>query len=119
MSNHDVDLNLIFQALSDPTRRDMLLRLGKGAMPVSELARPTGLRLPTVMRHVAVLEEAGLISTQKEGRIRTCELRPAGLGVARDWLAERRADWEALTDRLEAFLEQLEDEDEIESGDRS
>ncbi len=112
MSNHDADLNLIFQALSDPTRREMLQRLGKGAMPVSDLARPTGLSLPTVMRHVSVLEEAGLILTQKEGRVRTCELRPKALGVARDWLADRRAEWEALTDRLEAFLEEMDDEDD-------
>lgn len=107
MAKYDADLSLIFQALSDPTRRAMLARLGKGAVPVSELARPTGLALPTVMRHLGVLEEAGLIQTEKQGRVRTCRMRPETLGTAADWLAEQRAIWEARTDRLEAYVMRL------------
>src|SRR3989338_5466098 len=90
MAKHDPDLSLIFQALSDPTRRAMLARMGQGAVPVSELARPTGLALPTVMRHLAVLEEAALISTEKTGRIRMCSAPPKPLAAPPGWLATRR-----------------------------
>ncbi len=107
MAKHDPDLSLIFQALSDPTRRAMLARMGQGAVPVSELARPTGLALPTVMRHLAVLEEAALISTEKTGRIRMCSARPETLAATADWLATQRAIWEQRTDRLEAYVATL------------
>jgi len=107
MAKHDADLSLIFQALSDPTRRAILARLGKGAVPVSDLARPTGLALPTVMRHLGVLQDAGLIETEKQGRVRTCRIQPQSLGLAADWLAEQRAVWEARADRLEAYVQQL------------
>ncbi|OYU40124.1 MAG: transcriptional regulator [Pseudorhodobacter sp. PARRP1] len=107
MAKYDPDLSLIFQALSDPTRRAMLARIGLGAVPVSELARPTGLALPTVMRHLAVLEDAALISTEKTGRTRICHARPETLAATADWLGEQRAIWEARTDRLEAYVAQL------------
>lgn len=107
MAKYDSDLTAIFQALSDPTRREMLAALGKGAVPVSVLAEPTGLALPTVMRHIGVLEEAGLIATEKQGRVRTCRLRPETLGVAVDWLGAQRAAWEARTDRLEDYVMRL------------
>ena len=70
---------MIFQALADPTRRAILARLGGGPAPVMELSAPTGLRLPTVMRHLSVLEEAGLIVTSKDGRVRTCAIVPEAL----------------------------------------
>ena len=111
MAKHDPNLSLIFQALSDPTRRAMMARLGQGAVPVSELARPTGLALPTVMRHLAVLEEAALISTLKTGRTRMCSARPETLAAAMDWMAEQRRQWEARTDRLEALLATLTEKD--------
>lgn len=104
MAKHDPDLSLIFQALSDPTRRAMLARLGQGAVPVSELARPTGLALPTVMRHLAVLEGAALIATEKTGRTRMCRARPETLAATEGWLADQRALWEARTDRLEDYV---------------
>lgn len=111
MTKYDPDLDRIFQALCDPTRRAMLARLGKGAVPVSELARPTGLALPTVMRHLAVLEEAALITTTKTGRTRMCSARPETLDATADWLARQRAEWEGRTDRLQAFLDTMEDDD--------
>ncbi len=73
------DLSQIFHALSDPTRRAILSRLAQGPAPVTELAAPTGLRLPTVMRHLSVLEDAGLIATTKGGRVRSCAIVPAAL----------------------------------------
>ncbi|NEY91311.1 ArsR/SmtB family transcription factor [Tabrizicola oligotrophica] len=107
MAKHDPALDLIFQALSDPTRRAMLARLGQGAAPVSELARPTGLALPTVMKHLGVLEGAGLIATEKSGRARLCHARPETLSLATDWLAEQRSLWEGRLDRFEAYVQTL------------
>lgn len=119
MAHHDLDLSALFQALSDPTRRAMLARLGAGAMPVTALAGPTGLALPTVLRHLTVLEQARLIITRKEGRTRLCQTVPETLVAAESWLAARRAEWEARTDRLAAFAEMLEDEDAPEPRNRS
>lgn len=104
MANYDPDLSLLFHALADPTRRSILTRLAEEPTRVTDLAGPTGLRLPTVMRHLAVLEEAGLISTSKDGRTRTCALVPEALAPARTWLDEQRAIWEARLDRLDAFV---------------
>lgn len=101
MAKHDPDLSLIFQALADPTRRAILAQIGRNVVPVSTLARPTGLALPTVMRHLAVLEAADLIASEKTGRTRYCRAVPATLTVTLDWLAAQRAHWEARTDRLE------------------
>lgn len=104
MAKHDPDLSLLFHALADPTRRAMLTRLAEGPARVTDLAGPTGLRLPTVMRHLSVLEEAGLIATSKDGRVRTCAIVPEALAPARTWLDEQRALWESRLDRLEAFV---------------
>ena len=109
MTKYDSSLDLIFQALSDPTRRDMLARIGQGALPVTELARPTGMALPTILRHLSVLEQAELIVTEKQGRTRMCSARPETLSATVDWLTEQRALWEARTDRLEALLKTLTD----------
>ena len=104
MTKHNPDLSLLFHALADPTRRSTLTRLAEGPARVTDLAGPTGLRLPTVMRHLSVLEEAGLISTSKDGRIRTCALVPEALAPVRTWLDEQRAIWDARLDRLDAFV---------------
>ena len=108
MAKHDPNLSLIFQALSDPTRRAMLAQLGQGALPVSDLARPTGMALPTIMRHLAVLESAALITTEKTGRTRMCRSCPETLAVTEGWLALQRANWESQTDRLEDYLTTLQ-----------
>ena len=102
MAKHYPNLDLIFQALSDPTRRAMLARLALGPVPLSELARPTGLALPTVMRHLSVLQDAALIASEKTGRTRMCRARPETMAATMGWMAEQRAIWEAWTDRLEA-----------------
>lgn len=107
MAKHDPNLDLLFHALSDPSRRMMLDRLARGPTAVSELARPTGLRLPTVMRHLSVLEEAGLIVTQKDGRVRSCALVPEALAPIQDWLEEQRRIWEARLDRLDDYVTRL------------
>jgi DNA-binding transcriptional ArsR family regulator len=104
MAKHDPDLSLLFHALADPTRRSMLSQLAEAPARVTDLADPTGLRLPTVMRHLSVLEEAGLITTSKDGRVRTCAIVPEALEPARTWLDQQRAVWEARLDRLDAFV---------------
>ena len=104
MAKHDPDLSRIFHALADPTRRQVLKRLAEGPAPVTALARPTGLRLPTVMRHLAVLEEAGLIATSKDGRVRSCVIVPEALAPVRTWLDEQRAVWEARLDRFDDYV---------------
>lgn len=107
MAKHDTDLSLLFHALSDPTRRMMLSRLANGPAAVTELAGPTGLRLPTIMRHLSVLEQAGLVTTQKDGRVRSCAFQPQALAPMRDWLEEQRKVWEARLDRLDDYVTQL------------
>jgi DNA-binding transcriptional ArsR family regulator len=108
MAKHDPDLSVVFHALSDPTRRSMLGRLNSGQVAVTDLARPTGLALPTVMRHLAVLTDAGLIATEKSGRTRMCRARPEALAATVQWLNQQRALWEARTDRLESYIENLQ-----------
>lgn len=107
MAKQDPDLSPLFHALADPTRRAILTRLAAGPAPVTDLARPTGLSLPTVMRHLAVLEDAGLIATTKDGRIRTCAIVPAALDPVRAWLDDQRALWEARLDRLDAYVARM------------
>lgn len=112
MAKHDADLSRLFHAVADPTRRAILSRLAAGPAPVTELARPTGLRLPTVMRHLAVLEEAGLIATSKDGRVRTCAMVPEALSPMRAWIEEQRAIWESRLDRLDTYVMTLMEERE-------
>lgn len=107
MAKHEPELSLLFHALADPTRRSILSRLAETPARVTDLADPTGLRLPTVMRHLSVLEEAGLITTSKDGRTRTCALVPEGLDPARTWLDEQRAVWEGRLDRLDDYVMKL------------
>jgi len=107
MAKHEADLSLLFQALADPTRRAMLTRLAKGPATVSELAEPTGLRLPTVLRHLGVLEAAGLIATAKDGRVRSCAFQPQALNPLAAWLDDQRRLWEGRLDRLDDYVTKL------------
>jgi DNA-binding transcriptional ArsR family regulator len=104
---HDPDLVLLdqaFQALADPTRRAVIERLGDGPASVSELAQPFDMTLAAVVQHVQVLEAAGLVQTQKIGRVRTVQVDPAGLRAAEEWLAARRTRVEQQLDRLAALV---------------
>ncbi len=107
MAKHDPDLDTLFHALSDPTRRMMLARLARGPAAVSELAGPTGLRLPTILRHLSVLEGAGLVTSAKDGRVRSCALQPAALAPMQDWLDGQRKTWEGRLDRLDDYVMNL------------
>jgi DNA-binding transcriptional ArsR family regulator len=97
-------MDAIFQALADPTRRAVVGRLGRGPATVSELAAPFDMALPSFLKHIRTLEGGGLIRTRKTGRVRTCELERGALATAESWLAQQRALWEGRTDRLEQFV---------------
>lgn len=110
MLNYQDPLDLAFQALADSTRRAMLARLAKGPVSVSALAQPLEISLPAVMQHLSVLEHAGLVRSEKAGRVRTCRIEPVGMTLAEQWLNERRQDWEQRFDRLDDYLKTLNPE---------
>ena len=98
--NYDGSLDRVFQALADPTRRDIVERLTRGPASVSALAEPLAMSLPAVMQHLQVLEACGLVRSEKAGRVRTCHIEPPTLRAAEDWLARQRTAWETRLDRL-------------------
>ncbi len=100
----DREVDLLFQALSDPTRRLMVDRLSRGPASVSELARPLTMSLPAVVQHLQVLEGSGLVRSEKVGRVRTCNIQPAAMQTAEQWISERRTFWEQNLDRLGEYL---------------
>jgi DNA-binding transcriptional ArsR family regulator len=114
MPNQSTDLDRMFHALADPARRAMVERLSRGPAPVSELARPLPMSLPSVMQHLGVLEAAGLVRTEKAGRVRTCAIVPAALSQAEQWINARRIEWEHRLDRLGDYLEILKAEEAAE-----
>jgi DNA-binding transcriptional ArsR family regulator len=98
-------LDRTFFALSDPTRREILERLGGGPATISELAQPFGLTLNGVKKHVGILERAELVTTEKVGRARHCRLGAGSLDEATDWIEGRREAWERRLDRFERYVE--------------
>ncbi len=104
MAVEKVDVERIFNALGDPTRRGILKKMSQGPISVSRLAEPLAMSLPAVVQHLKVLEESGLVRSQKVGRVRTYQLVPAGLSAAERWLSDRRALWERRLDRLGDLL---------------
>lgn len=106
---HDpTQLDLMFQALADPARRQMVERLSRGPASVSQLAEPLTMSLSAVVQHLNVLEASGLVRTEKLGRVRTCQIDPKALRAAEHWINERRLTWERRLDRLGDFLAQGE-----------
>ncbi len=98
------NLDGVFQALADPTRRAVLGRLGLGPASISELARPFDMALPSFMKHIHFLEDSGWIRTHKTGRVRTCVIEKTSFDVVEAWLSEQRELWEGRTDRLAQFV---------------
>jgi DNA-binding transcriptional ArsR family regulator len=98
----------VFHALGDPTRRAIVEKLSNGPASVSSLARPLDITVAAVVQHLQVLEDSGLVRTQKIGRVRTCRMEPAGLSVAERWIANRRSLWERRLDRLGDLLTEPE-----------
>jgi DNA-binding transcriptional ArsR family regulator len=110
MLKYQPSLDLVFQALADPTRRTMVEHLSRGPASVGELARPHAISLPAIMQHLQILTTSGLVRSEKSGRTRTCHLVPAALSPADRWIAERRTTWATRFDRLGEYLNSLPDE---------
>jgi len=98
------DIDRVFHALGDPSRRAIMEKLSQGPISVSRLAEPLHITLAAVVQHLQVLEESGLVETEKLGRVRTCRIEPAGLSVVEQWIRERRSMWERGLDRLGDLL---------------
>jgi len=103
-------LDRTFHALANPTRRAVVARLGRGPATVSELAEPFDMALPSFLQHLQVLEDSGLISSRKSGRVRTVRIRPTTLKRAAAWLDGQRELWDRRLDRLDAYVKTLEEE---------
>src|ERR1700728_599705 len=105
MDKYSVNLDATFSALSDPTRRPTLTALQRGHASVTDLARPHDISMPAILKHLNVLEQAGLIEQKKTGRVRMCRLTVGPMQAAADWLSLYRAFWENQLDNLGRFLE--------------
>lgn len=104
MPKYQDDVDAVLRALADPTRRAVVERLAKSPAVVSELAEPFAMALPSLMQHLRILEDAGVISSEKHGRVRTVTLRPGALDVLHLWLGDQRTPAEHQADRLGIHL---------------
>jgi len=114
MPNRFPNLNLVFRALADATRRTVLERLSHGPATVGQLAQAFDMALPSFLQHIDVLEEAGLTTSEKSGRVRICSLnkkRPGALDVAEGWMANLHEMWPRRADKLDAYLSQFRNTD--------
>lgn len=113
MLNKGTELDRVFHALADPSRRGIVERLSRGPASVGEVARPLDMSLSAVLQHVRVLERSGLVRSEKVGRVRICRIEPAALRVVEHWIAQRRSSWERDFDRLgEVLAEDAEEPEE-------
>jgi DNA-binding transcriptional ArsR family regulator len=115
---HDAaQLDLMFHALADPARRQMVERLSRAPASVSELAKPLDMTLSAVIQHLNLLEASGLVVTEKVGRVRTCRIEPKALTRVEQWISARRTSWERRLDSLGEFLSETAPDHE--KGERS
>lgn len=108
MTKEDIDIDRLFHALGDPTRRAMLDRLSRGPLSVSELAAPLAVTLTAVAQHLQILEGCGLAQTEKLGRVRTCRIESAGFDALERWIRDHRTIWDRKLDRLGELLEEVD-----------
>jgi DNA-binding transcriptional ArsR family regulator len=108
----------VFHALADPTRRALVERLSRAPASATDLAKPLDITVAAVVQHLQVLEQSGLIRTEKIGRVRTCRVEPRGLRVAEQWIAERRSLWERRLDLLGDVLGDVLAADEADKQQR-
>ena len=112
MENQTTNLNATFHALANPTRRAVIQTLARGEVRVSDLAADFDMGLPAFMKHLSVLEEAGLIASEKTGRVRTCALKPETLSATEQWFEEQRRFWQGRYSQLDALLSTLRGKDD-------
>jgi DNA-binding transcriptional ArsR family regulator len=118
MANQFTQLDSVLGALSDATRRAIVMRLCEGGASVGELAKPFDMALPSLMKHIHILESSGLIASEKTGRVRMCSLRTEALETIEAWLAAQREIWEQRLDRLEVYVVKLKKEDKCNARKR-
>lgn len=106
MSKRRVNVDQLFHALGDPTRRAIVDRLCHGPVSVSQLAKPLGITLTAVGQHLELLQACGLVVTEKMGRVRTCRMGSAGLDALERWIRDHRTEWERRMDQLGKLLEE-------------
>ena len=111
MPNQSIQLDRVFYALADPTRRAVLERLSDRPAPVSELAQPFDMALPSFTQHLNVLEDCGLVRSQKTGRVRTYQIAPQPLKAAERWMVKHRAMWETRLDQLDDYLNTMKEKE--------
>lgn len=104
MVYYDTNVDRVFAAVADPTRRKILERLRDGERAISDLAAPFDMSLPAVSKHIRVLERAGLVGIHREGRVRLCSLRAQGLQAGRAWIERFRDFWTAELAQVERYL---------------
>jgi len=109
MPNQSIELDRVFYALADPTRRGVLERLSYRPAPVSELAQPFDMALPSFTQHLNVLEACGLVRSQKKGRVRTYQIAPRPLKAAERWMVKHRAMWKTRLDQLDDYLNTMKE----------
>jgi len=110
MRDHRHNIDRVFHALGDPNRRAIVEKLSRGPVSVSNLAKPLAITLAAVVQHLQILEESGLVHTEKTGRVRTCRIEPKGFSVAEQWIGDLRTTWERRLDRLADLLAESEEE---------
>jgi DNA-binding transcriptional ArsR family regulator len=118
MANQLSQLDQVFGALSDATRRAIVMRLCEGEASVGELAKPFEMALPSLMKHIRILERSGFVASEKTGRVRTCSLQKEALVTIEVWLAAQREVWEQRLDRLEMYVEKLKKEEKYDVPER-
>ena len=106
-----MELDRIFAALADPSRRGMVVQLSKGPATVKELAKPAKMRLPSAVKHLRVLEDSGIVVSRKAGRIRTYSMKPAAFRAVNDWIRQREAAMNAAFDRLVEAMKNTPEEE--------
>ena len=110
MDQYSTEIDTVFQALADPTRRAVLGRLSSGPASISDLAKPFDMALPSFMQHLAVLEDTGLVRSRKQGRVRTYSLQTKRLKLVETWLSRQRKIWKRRLDSLDSYLETMKEE---------
>ena len=111
MDNLNAELDTVFLAFADSTRRAVLRQLGQGPASVSDLAAPFDMALPPFMKHIRTLENAGLITTEKAGRVRTCKLSPDRYAEVEEWLKDQRKQWDSRYRKLDQLIDKLKEID--------
>lgn len=104
MPNYTIQVDRVFHALGDPTRREVVGRLSAGPAAVTELKKGIDMALPSFTQHLGVLEKCGLVRSKKTGRVRTYSLVGQQLKAAEDWMADHRKLWEKRLDQLDSYM---------------